>query len=107
MRATAPAAQTWTFSTEIETVPASSSLVLGGNKFLITFSSPGILDLYRKYGPGGGDWDVVQTPAGDDVDAPANMSTFAGLIGMEAATWRLENAVAADRLTRISVIEVG
>jgi len=96
------------FETETETVPSAGNLVIGDGKLLTAWSSNGILALWRQEGgPGGGGWVVTTTPAGDDLDIGANMSMHNGLIGIEAAMWRLENAVAAVRTAYLSVINVG
>lgn len=103
-----PPGLTFNFEVENETVPAGASLVIGDSKLLSTWSSNGILDLWRDSdGPGGGNWAVVVDPAGDEWDAGADISTLLALTGIEAAMWRLENAVAADRDTFLSVINVG
>jgi len=98
---------TFNFVTETETVPSGGNLVLGDAKILCAWGSDGVLDLWHKYGPAGGNWGAIRTPAGDDIDEIANTSIATGFISIEAAMWRIENAIAAVRSIRLSVINVG
>jgi len=99
---------TFNFETETETIPSGGSLVIGAAKLLTTWSSDGVLDLWRDSdGPGGGNWAVVYSPAADEWDAGADESILLALAGIEATMWRLENAIAAIRTGYLSVINVG
>ena len=93
------------FEREDETIPGTSNLVLGDAKIVTCFESTGsTCELERQHNAG--NWDPVESAEATDIDAVINIARLF-YASIEAAQWRIVNTNAADRIVRLSVINVG
>lgn len=97
---------TFNFEREVESVPGTSTLVLGDAKILTAFEAQGSTVTLERQNQAG-NWDKVDTPDGGNLDAITTICHVTNFVSIEAAQWRLENGNAAARNCYMSVINVG
>ena len=101
-----PPGLTFNFEREDETIPGTSSLVIGDAKIVSAGSSTGsACNWESQHQPG--NWDTAESGEGTALEVSVNRRQVPGFIAIEAGQWRIENPNAADRVVRLSVINVG